>query len=147
VKYLSRDLVSTLFNGFTFEHQHGRTSVASAGRAGATDDHCDRIVDAVREVFDEGRAFRTDPHYRISSDEQGSANVAGGRKPGATNVNILGRAGIPDATKVTRALHRKYLMKFEGVLKGKSQAYYEQMKGRHIRYNKLSVSKYQEINC
>jgi len=124
------------------------------------DDHCDRIVDAVREVFDEGnafckkitykvgkktaeesiKAFRTDPQYRISCDAQGCANVAGGRTPRATTVDMIATGTdirplecVMFMRDVTEAKRRKSLMKPEGVLKGKSQAYYEQMKGRGTR--------------
>ena len=41
---------------FANDDVHGRTSVASAGRARSTDP-CDRIVDAVREIFDEQRLY------------------------------------------------------------------------------------------
>ncbi|WP_369158560.1 DEAD/DEAH box helicase family protein [Candidatus Thiodiazotropha sp. LNASS1] len=89
------------------------------------DDHCDRIVDAVREVFDEGnafckkitykvgkitaeesiKAFRTDPQYRI-----------------AVTVDM-----IATGTDI-RPLECVMFMRDV-----KSQAYYEQMKGRGTR--------------
>ncbi|MEW8375014.1 MAG: DEAD/DEAH box helicase family protein [Candidatus Thiodiazotropha sp.] len=89
------------------------------------DDHCDRIVDAVREVFDEGntfckkitykvgkktaeesiKAFRTDPQYRI-----------------AVTVDM-----IATGTDI-RPLECVIFMRDV-----KSQAYYEQMKGRGTR--------------
>lgn len=89
------------------------------------DDHCDRVVDAVREVFDEGnafckkitykvgkktaeesiKAFRTDPQYRI-----------------AVTVDM-----IATGTDI-RPLECVMFMRDV-----KSQAYYEQMKGRGTR--------------
>ncbi|MEL0586139.1 MAG: DEAD/DEAH box helicase family protein [Candidatus Thiodiazotropha sp. (ex. Lucinoma kazani)] len=89
------------------------------------DDHCDRIVDAVREVFDEGnafckkitykvgkktaeeaiKAFRTDPQYRI-----------------AVTVDM-----IATGTDI-RPLECVMFMRDV-----KSQSYYEQMKGRGTR--------------
>lgn len=89
------------------------------------DDHCDRIVDAVREVFDEGnvfckkitykvgkktaeesiKAFRTDPQFRI-----------------AVTVDM-----IATGTDI-RPLECVMFMRDV-----KSQAYYEQMKGRGTR--------------
>lgn len=89
------------------------------------DDHCDRIVDAVREVFDEGngfckkitykvgkktaeesiKAFRTDPQYRI-----------------AVTVDM-----IATGTDI-RPLECVMFMRDV-----KSPAYYEQMKGRGTR--------------
>ncbi len=89
------------------------------------DDHCDRIVDAVREAFDEGnafckkitykvgkktaeesiKAFRTDPQYRI-----------------AVTVDM-----IATGTDI-RPLECVMFMRDV-----KSQSYYEQMKGRGTR--------------
>ncbi|MCU7948022.1 MAG: DEAD/DEAH box helicase family protein [Candidatus Thiodiazotropha sp. (ex Cardiolucina cf. quadrata)] len=89
------------------------------------DDHCDRIVDAVREVFDEGnafckkitykvgkktaeesiKAFRTDPQYRITVTVDMIAT--------GTDIRPL-----------------ECVMFMRDV---KSQAYYEQMKGRGTR--------------
>ena len=89
------------------------------------DDHCDRVVDAVREVFNEGnafckkitykigrpqaevaiKAFRTDPQYRI-----------------AVTVDM-----IATGTDI-RPLECVMFMRDV-----KSQAYYEQMKGRGTR--------------
>jgi len=107
------------------------------------DDHCDRIVDAVREVFDEGnafckkitykvgkktaeesiKAFRTDPQYRIAV----TVDLI------ATGTDIRPLECVMFMRDVTGAQFRKSLMKPEGVLKGKSQSYYEQMKGRGTR--------------
>jgi type I restriction enzyme, R subunit len=89
------------------------------------DDHCDRIVDAVREVFDEGnafckkitykvgkpqaevaiKAFRTDPQYRIT-----------------VTVDMI--ATGTDIKPLECVLFMRDV---------KSQAYYEQMKGRGTR--------------
>lgn len=89
------------------------------------DDHCDRIVDAVREVFDEGntfckkitykigkreaeeaiKAFRTDPQYRITVTVDMIAT--------GTDIKPL-----------------ECVMFMRDV---KSQSYYEQMKGRGTR--------------
>jgi type I restriction enzyme R subunit len=89
------------------------------------DDHCDRIVDAVREVFNESnafckkitykvgkktaeesiKAFRTDPQYRI-----------------AVTVDMIATGTDIRPLECVMFMHDV-----------KSQAYYEQMKGRGTR--------------
>lgn len=89
------------------------------------DDHCDRIVDAVREVFDEGNAFCKKITYKIGKREAEEAIKAFRTDPQfriAVTVDM-----IATGTDI-RPLECVMFMRDV-----KSQAYYEQMKGRGTR--------------
>ncbi|MBL7000537.1 MAG: DEAD/DEAH box helicase family protein [Gammaproteobacteria bacterium] len=89
------------------------------------DDHCDRIVDAVREVFDEGNAFCKKITYKIGKREAEEAIKAFRTDPQfriSVTVDM-----IATGTDI-KALECVMFMRDV-----KSQAYYEQMKGRGTR--------------
>ncbi|MEE9492680.1 MAG: DEAD/DEAH box helicase family protein [Gammaproteobacteria bacterium] len=89
------------------------------------DDHCDRIVDAVREVFDEGNAFCKKITYKIGKREAEESIKAFRTDPQfriAVSVDM-----IATGTDI-RPLECVMFMRDV-----KSQAYYEQMKGRGTR--------------
>jgi type I restriction enzyme, R subunit len=89
------------------------------------DDHCDRIVDAVREVFDEGNAFCKKITYKIGKREAEEAIKAFRTDPQfriAVTVDM-----IATGTDI-RPLECVMFMRDV-----KSQSYYEQMKGRGTR--------------
>ena len=89
------------------------------------DDHCDRIVDAVREVFDEGNAFCKKITYKIGKREAEESIKAFRTDPQfriAVTVDM-----IATGTDI-RPLECVMFMRDV-----KSQAYYEQMKGRGTR--------------
>ena len=89
------------------------------------DDHCDRIVDAVREVFDEGNAFCKKITYKIGKSQAEVAIKAFRTDPQyriAVTVDM-----IATGTDI-RPLECVMFMRDV-----KSQAYYEQMKGRGTR--------------
>ncbi len=103
----------------------GCTSVASAGRAGATDDHCDCIVDAVREVFDEGNAFCKKITYKIGKREAEEAIKAFRTDPQyRISVTVDMIATGTDIKPLECVMFMRDV---------KSQSYYEQMKGRGTR--------------
>ena len=89
------------------------------------DDHCDRIVDAVREIFDEGNAFCKKITYKIGKREAEEAIKAFRTDPQyriSVTVDM-----IATGTDI-KALECVMFMRDV-----KSQAYYEQMKGRGTR--------------
>ena len=89
------------------------------------DDHCDRIVDAVREVFDEGNAFCKKITYKIGKREAEESIKAFRTDPQfriAVSVDM-----IATGTDI-RPLECVIFMRDV-----KSQSYYEQMKGRGTR--------------
>jgi len=89
------------------------------------DDHCDRIVDAMREVFDEGNAFCKKITYKIGKREAEESIKAFRTDPQfriAVTVDM-----IATGTDI-RPLECVMFMRDV-----KSQAYYEQMKGRGTR--------------
>lgn len=89
------------------------------------DDHCDRIVDAVREVFNEGNAFCKKITYKIGKRDAEEAIKAFRTDPQfriAVTVDM-----IATGTDI-RPLECVMFMRDV-----KSQAYYEQMKGRGTR--------------
>ena len=89
------------------------------------DDHCDRIVDAVREVFDEGNAFCKKITYKVGkrvAEESISAFRTDPQFRIAVTVDM-----IATGTDI-RPLEAVVFMRDV-----KSQAYYEQMKGRGTR--------------
>ena len=89
------------------------------------DDHCDRIVDAVREVFDEGNAFCKKITYKIGKREAEESIKAFRTDPQfriAVSVDM-----IATGTDI-RPLECVMFMRDV-----KSQSYYEQMKGRGTR--------------
>lgn len=89
------------------------------------DDHCDRIVDAVREIFNEGNAFCKKITYKIGKKTAEEAIKAFRTDPQfriAVTVDM-----IATGTDI-RPLECVMFMRDV-----KSQAYYEQMKGRGTR--------------
>jgi type I restriction enzyme R subunit len=89
------------------------------------DDHCDRIVDAVREVFDEGNAFCKKITYKIGKRE---AEVA--IKAFRTDPQFRIAVTVDMIATGTDIRPLECVMFMRDV---KSQAYYEQMKGRGTR--------------
>ena len=89
------------------------------------DDHCDRIVDAVREVFNEGNAFCKKITYKIGKREAEEAIKAFRTDPQfriAVTVDMI--ATGTDIRPLECVLFMRDV---------KSQSYYEQMKGRGTR--------------
>ncbi|MDF1528183.1 MAG: type I restriction-modification enzyme R subunit C-terminal domain-containing protein [Sedimenticola sp.] len=89
------------------------------------DDHCDRIVDAVREVFDEGNAFCKKITYKIGKRAAEESIKAFRTDPQFRIVVTVDM--IATGTDI-RPLECVMFMRDV-----KSQAYYEQMKGRGTR--------------
>ncbi|MBI3186818.1 MAG: restriction endonuclease subunit R, partial [Gammaproteobacteria bacterium] len=89
------------------------------------DDHCDRIVDVVREVFDEGNAFCKKITYKIGKPQAEVAIKAFRTDPQyriAVTVDMIATG--------TDIKPLECVMFMRDV---KSQSYYEQMKGRGTR--------------
>ena len=89
------------------------------------DDHCDRIVDAVREVFDEGNAFCKKITYKIGKREAEEAI-----KAFRTDPQYRITVSVDMIATGTDIKPLECVMFMRDV---KSQAYYEQMKGRGTR--------------
>ncbi len=89
------------------------------------DDHCDRIVDAVREVFDEGNAFCKKITYKIGKREAEEAIKAFRTDPQyRISVTVDMIATGTDIKPLECVMFMRDV---------KSQSYYEQMKGRGTR--------------
>ncbi len=89
------------------------------------DDHCDRIVDAVREVFDEGNAFCKKITYKIGKREAEEAIKAFRTDPQyRITVTVDMIATGTDIKPLECVMFMRDV---------KSQSYYEQMKGRGTR--------------
>ena len=89
------------------------------------DDHCERIVDAVREVFDEGNAFCKKITYKIGKREAEEAIKAFRTDPQyRITVTVDMIATGTDIKPLECVMFMRDV---------KSQAYYEQMKGRGTR--------------
>lgn len=89
------------------------------------DDHCDRIVDAVREVFDEGNAFCKKITYKI-----GKKTAEESIKAFRTDPQFRIAVSVDMIATGTDIRPLECVMFMRDV---KSQAYYEQMKGRGTR--------------
>jgi len=89
------------------------------------DDHCDRIVDAVREVFDEGNAFCKKITYKI-----GKRVAEESIKAFRTDPQFRIAVSVDMIATGTDIRPLECVMFMRDV---KSQAYYEQMKGRGTR--------------
>ena len=89
------------------------------------DDHCDRIVDAVREVFDEDNAFCKKITYKIGKREAEEAIKAFRTDP---QYRITVTVDMIATGTDIRPLECVIFMRDV-----KSQSYYEQMKGRGTR--------------
>lgn len=99
------------------------------------DDHCDRIVDIVREVFNEGNEFCKKITYKIGKSEAEKAIKAFRTAPTfriAVSVDM-----IATGTDI-KALECVMFMRDV-----KSQSYYEQMKGRGTRV--LSIDELHKV--
>ena len=89
------------------------------------DDHCDRIVDAVREIFAEGNAFCKKITYKIGKREAEEAIKAFRTDPQfRISVTVDMIATGTDIKPLECVMFMRDV---------KSQAYYEQMKGRGTR--------------
>ncbi len=89
------------------------------------DDHCDRIVDAVREVFDEGNAFCKKITYKV-----GKKTAEESIKAFRTDPQFRIAVTVDMIATGTDIRPLECVMFMRDV---KSQAYYEQMKGRGTR--------------
>ncbi len=89
------------------------------------DDHCDRIVDAVREIFNEGNAFCKKITYKI-----GKKNAEEAIKAFRTDPQFRIAVTVDMIATGTDIRPLECVMFMRDV---KSQAYYEQMKGRGTR--------------
>ena len=89
------------------------------------DDHCDRIVDAVREAFDEGNAFCKKITYKI-----GKKTAEESIKAFRTDPQFRIAVTVDMIATGTDIRPLECVMFMRDV---KSQAYYEQMKGRGTR--------------
>jgi type I restriction enzyme R subunit len=89
------------------------------------DDHCDRIVDAVREVFDEGNTFCKKITYKV-----GKKNAEESIKSFRTDPQFRIAVTVDMIATGTDIRPLECVMFMRDV---KSQAYYEQMKGRGTR--------------
>jgi type I restriction enzyme R subunit len=89
------------------------------------DDHCDRIVDAVREVFDEGNAFCKKITYKI-----GKKTAEESIKAFRTDPQFRIAVSVDMIATGTDIRPLECVMFMRDV---KSQSYYEQMKGRGTR--------------
>jgi len=89
------------------------------------DDHCDRVVDVIREVFDEGNAFCKKITYKIGRTQ---AEVA--IKAFRTDPQFRIAVTVDMIATGTDIRPLECVMFMRDV---KSQAYYEQMKGRGTR--------------
>ncbi len=89
------------------------------------DDHCDRIVDAVREVFDEGNAFCKKITYKV-----GKKTAEESIKAFRTDPQFRIAVSVDMIATGTDIRPLECVMFMRDV---KSQSYYEQMKGRGTR--------------